>query len=172
MKVNFNGTLKIIQILTGVTSLDVKQDLYSEWKTWMTQGDNSKYLPALSCVGGDPISGELFLGSTFFLENGWKIRPQEANHMLNISGNIFTRDGSSPLVQTIGSYNVTVSMSRSNLIDTVATGGGGGADADSIASAVWDKQTSQIATENSIGEVVKNINDKADVITAISAAGL
>lgn len=123
-KVSFDGPNKLIICLNNTTTLNVLEDIYSEWKTWMVIDDNSKYLHALSAVGGDPISDIINLGSTFFLENGWKIRPQEANHTLTVTGNLYTRDGTSPFISTIGTYNVLIDMARSNLVDTVVSGSG------------------------------------------------
>lgn len=119
----FDGVQRLI-ILTEET-ISAKE-IYSYWKLWVMDENNARFLPALSAIGGDPISDVLSLGTTFFLENGWKIRPKSSNHLLTLNGNLYTRDGTSPLVPAIGSYNVLVSMARSNLIDTVSTGGGSG----------------------------------------------
>lgn len=119
MNVTFDGDNLLICVNQGVTQLDVKKDLYSAWKAWAIQGDNSKYLPALRTVGGDPISDVKNLGATFFLINGWRIRPQEADHWLRVDGNLFTDpSGSSPFVPTLGDYNVTIESTVSNLSDS------------------------------------------------------
>ena len=118
MSVTFDGVNKLITCTPGTTSLSIQTDVYSAWKDWILIADNSKYLQAISYVGGDPISPTLDLGSTYFLENAWKIRPQEANHTLDVVGNIYSRDGSVPFVQTISSYNVMVINKVSNLVDT------------------------------------------------------
>ena len=125
MAVTFDGTNKLIICTAGTTSLDVQEDIYSAWKDWVQTDDNAKYLQALAVIGGDPITETISLGSTYFLENGWKIRPQESSHVLTVSGNLYARDGSSPFVVTLGNYNVMISMARSNLIDTVNTAGTG-----------------------------------------------
>lgn len=125
-KVTFDGPNKLILVNTGITELAVKEDLYGAWKDWVVTGDNVKFAHAFSAVGGDPISGAVSLGSTFFLENGWRIRPYSGNHTLTVAGNLYTREGVSPFVQVVGSYNVLVNMATSNLIDTVSTAGGGG----------------------------------------------
>ncbi len=124
MSYSFDGTTKIISVI-GVNSFTVA-DCYSRWVDWVATGDNSKYLQAFAVTGGDPLPGGRFLGTTFFLENGWKIRPREANHSLAVSGNLYSRDGSDPFVSTLGVFNVRVSLTTSNLVDTIATGGGGG----------------------------------------------
>jgi hypothetical protein len=43
-----------------------------------------------------------------------------------VKGNLYSRDGSSPFVSTIGTYNVRIEMQTSNLIDQVSISGGGG----------------------------------------------
>jgi hypothetical protein len=121
--VTFDGENKLIIINNGVTSLDFKKDIYSPWKEWISTLDNMKYQLAISVVGGDPITGEISLGTTFFLENGWKIRPYEGDHILSLTGNVFSRDASSLFVKTLGNFNVYISTNRSNLIDTVNVSG-------------------------------------------------
>src|SRR3990172_1116667 len=96
--VTFDGSNRLIVVDNGVTEIDVKIDLYSDWKEWMLLGDNSRYAQAMRAVGGDPLPGSKQLGSTFFLMNGWKIRPHEASHTLTVNGNLYSEDGSSPYI--------------------------------------------------------------------------
>jgi hypothetical protein len=152
-KVTFDGINRLIIINFGENSIDVAIDIYGDWKEWVLQNDNAKYTVAISAIGGDSIGGGRFLGSTFFLENGWKIRPYEGDHVLSVTGNLYTRDGSSPFVQTLGSYNVLTSMQVSNLIDTVSTSGGSFT-LDQIAEAVWNKLIPSIPNTGSYGEHV------------------
>jgi hypothetical protein len=162
-KVTFDGVQKLIIVDNGVTELDVKVDLYSDWKEWVLVGDNAKYLIALSAIGGDPISPTRFLGSTFFLENDWKIRPYEGTHDLTISGNLFTRTGDPATIPTLGNYNVSVNLSTSNLIDTVSTSGSSGPTASSIADEVWDKLASAHIASGSFGELISLIKATGDL---------
>ena len=150
--VSFNGITKLITVNTGITSIDVGLDLYSEWKKWVLLDDNAKYLPAFSAIGGDLLGDNRYLGSTYFLENEWKIKPYEGNHTLSVSGNLYTRDGTSPFIQTIGNYNVLISMQVSNLIDTISTTGGSDLTSDEIATAVWNKTIPETPVPNSFGE--------------------
>lgn len=156
MGVSFDGPNKLIICSTGTTELSVASDVYSAWKRWVILSDNSKYLQAISSIGGDPLYGVVSLGSTFFLENDWKIRPYEGDHTLTVNGNLYSRDGSSSFVQTLGTFNVLVSMARSNLIDTVSTSGGTGPTVEQIASGVWNRSEVLIVTPASIGVAVKN----------------
>lgn len=118
----FDGVNKLIIGDLGTTSFDVKA-VYSDWKEWVATDENTKYLQAFSVLGGDPTVSGQYLGSTFFLENDWKVRPQEANHTLNVNGNMYSRDGSAAFVPTLGTYQVLIIHQVSNLVDTLATDG-------------------------------------------------
>lgn len=122
MDVSFNGDTKTITVNTGIIYIGVKE-LYSWWKEWSIENNNLKYLPAMRGVGGDPTILGQSLGSTFFLINGWRIRPFEGNHILIINGNLYTEDGSSPFLSTLGNYNVLINMTTSNIIDKVNVSG-------------------------------------------------
>ena len=113
----FDGNAKIINLTTGTTNVSVR-DLWSRYCDWLAIGDNSKYVSAMRVVGGDPLPGSKELGLTFFLRNGWKIRPYEGDHTLNIEGNLYSEDGSSPYSAVLGSFNVMIISSVSNLVDS------------------------------------------------------
>lgn len=121
-KVTFNGLDRIIIVNYGVENLNVQDDIYSEWKRFLLSPENKKFKQAMRVVGGDPIPNRN-LGSTFFLMNGWKIRPFEGDHRLVITGNIYATDGSDIIMDTIGNHKVRVMMTVSNIIDKVAIGG-------------------------------------------------
>lgn len=147
MAYTFDGTAKLIILSAGTTYVSVKE-MYSKWKEWVLIGNNAAFLPAMSAIGADPLpSGQL--GSTFFLENGWKIRPQEANHTLSITGNMYSRDGSDPFVNTIGTWNVRIISTVSTLVETVSVGGIG--TAAEVANAVWDVAQTSHTTSGSMG---------------------
>lgn len=132
----FDGANKLIILQSG--SLDV-QDMYSRWKEWVAAGTNMKFLQALRVVGGD----ETVLGNTianyFFLVNGWKIRPMEANHTLNVEGILLVEGGGDPFANTVGIFRVRIVQVIPLQAEGVATSGGGsGPSAEAIASAVWN----------------------------------
>lgn len=119
----FSGQEKVIYLQNGVTSFEV-QDLYSSWKNWMSSGTNSSYLPAFSTIGGDPISSTKNVSPYYFIANGWRIRPQESNHQLNVNGNLFVAGGAgNPFIATTGNYNVFINISTSSdsTVNTVNT---------------------------------------------------
>ena len=158
-KVTFDGVNRLILINNGETSIDVKQDIYSDWKEWMEQADNAKYTEAISTVGGEPIGGGQFVGATFFLENGWRIRSWEGDHSLEIIGNLLTREsGQFPFVTTLGNYSVNYILARSQLVQAINVGGtstGSTAPtAAEIAQAVWNYNSSQSFAVNTFGNHV------------------
>lgn len=150
--VTFDGPNKLIICNSGTTLLSV-QDTYSYWKEWLLLSDNSKYLQAMSIVGGDPTVSGKYLGTTYFLENGWKIRPQSSNHTLTVEGNLYARTGSA-FVACIGSYNVQVIQTVSNLIDTVSTGGGSAPSAEEVTNALLNAQGASYTADGSIGKAI------------------
>ena len=127
-KVTFNGTTKLIIVDNAITELDVKVDLYSDWKEWLKEGDNAKFLVAMRTVGGDPTTGVKSVAPYFFLTNGWKIRPYEGDHTLTITGNLFVDEpgtyGYNLTIPTIGDYTVTVVLSTTSDAIVVSAGSG------------------------------------------------
>lgn len=123
-KVTFDGVNKLILVNDGETELDFRNDVYSAWKEWKQEPnqENGKYLEAVSVVGGDPLPGNRVLGSTFFLENGWRMRTWEGDHILTITGNVFTREGDDPFVDTITDVKVTINLNTSTLVETIELG--------------------------------------------------
>jgi hypothetical protein len=141
--------------------------IYSRWKEWATTGSNSRYLQALSVVGGDPLGGDLFVASYFFLLNGWRIRPMEANHILVIEGTITVAGGGAPVVPTLGSYNVSVQYTVPVQAQGIATGGSSLSAAE-IALAVRAELAAELAkmaeinftVPGRIDSNIKNVSDK------------
>lgn len=120
--VTFDGPNKVITVIDqiGVSTIELDVvEIYSEWKVWAKTSDNLKFLRAFSLVGGDPLTATQNLGVTYFLENGWRIRPSEKDHKLVLVGNIFTREeGQSVFLPTIGSFTVNTETRVSNLVDS------------------------------------------------------
>ena len=72
-KVDFDGASKLIYVHPEVTTLDIRQDVYSAWIDWVLLRDNAKFLPCVRYTGFDPIGGGAYTGDTYFLINGWKL---------------------------------------------------------------------------------------------------
>ncbi len=157
MKVTFDGVSKLIIVNYGETALNVKTDIYSAWKNWVQIDDNAKYLSALRVVGGDPTVGANAVAPYFFLTNGWKIRPYEGNHTLNITGNLFIDDpityGSNVTVPTISYYQVLVNMATTSDATIVAGAGAlNSSDISTLTNAVWDAVLNGYSARNYILE--------------------
>lgn len=132
MALTFDGPTKIITLTTGTTSLSVR-DLWSRWVDWFLTSDNSKYLPAFQQVGGDDI--DPIAGTTIpiyaFLMNGWKLKPQEANHTLTVNdGILLVNGGGDPFNDTAGFYTVRINYQQPVQSIAVSSGGGGASAAD------------------------------------------
>lgn len=97
-RVTFDGPNRLIVVNPGVSTLRVKQDLYSAWKQWLQEETNSKYEAAFRSIGGDPIGGGLFAGDLYFLINDWKIY---IDHEVAITGVVYCEDGSNPFITPI-----------------------------------------------------------------------
>ena len=71
-KVTFDGINKTITVNDGVTSLNIRTELYSAWIKWLEVETNTGYLFAMRYTGLDIIPGG-YTGDTYFLINGWKL---------------------------------------------------------------------------------------------------
>lgn len=138
MAISFDGPTKVMTLSSGTTSLNVL-DLWSRWVDWFLTGDNSKYLPAFQQVGGNDIdvSAGISIPIYAFLMNGWKLKPQEANHTLSVSGGVLLVDGGGdPFNNTSGAYTVRINYQQPVQAITVSTGGGGGLTAQQVRDAM------------------------------------
>jgi hypothetical protein len=159
-KVTFDGDNKLILVNPGVTGVLVESDIYSNWKESSQVYDYLKYDAAMRNVGGDPINVEGDkLGATFFLINGWKIRTWEGNHNLSVIGNLYSDDGLSPFVSTLGDWNITITTTVSNLIDKVGL--------NALAGQVWD----QVLVDHQIGgSTGKALKDALKIVKVLLAS--
>lgn len=143
-------------------------EIYSRWKEWVATGDNAKYLQAFSTVGGEPLGGSLFVARYFFLLNGWRIRPMEADQTLILDGNISVLGGGDPVVPTLGVFKVLVQYTVPVQAQGIATSGTSGPSASEIANAVRSELAIELAKiaemtfsiPNKLDTNVKNISDK------------
>jgi len=137
--ISFDGPNKIATLSAGTTTLSIP-DFWGRWVDWLLIDDNSKYAPTFDYVGGNETSPGQFIPVYLFLLNGWRVRPQEANHTLNVTGGILLVDGGGdPFINPLGDWVVRINYSQPLQAITVATGGGGGTTLtkDDIAEAVW-----------------------------------
>jgi hypothetical protein len=178
-KVTFDGEQRLIIIAPEVTDIDVRQDIYSDWKEWLRVRDYAKFPRALRTIGGDPTEPGQRAGDQYFLMNGWRIRTWEGDHQLNVAGSIFVdptadtgftqldRPTTTINVPTLLPQNIVISTVRSNLVTTIEvaaqnTGSAGLTD--------QDRQTIQ-NTETlttAINTIVQNLPDSGSLSTMSS----
>lgn len=128
MALSFDGPTKTISLSAGTVTMSVR-DLWSRWVDWLLTGDNSKYLPALSSLGGDPIDpvAGTYVPVYAKLINGWRIKPQEADHTLDVGDGVLLVDGGGdPFLDTVGDYVVRVKYSQPVQAISYDAGGGSG----------------------------------------------
>lgn len=120
----FDGSNKrIILNSTSVTA----SEIWSRYMDWLgADSNNAKWGLAMTQIGGDDLGGGLYVPIYVFLQNGWRVRPMEANHQLMIVGNLFVAEGGSPLVNTLGNYNVIAQYTVPVQAQAMATSGGTG----------------------------------------------
>lgn len=115
------------------------EEIYSRWIDWAVISDNVKYGEFVTQVGAIELGGGLYIPNYIFLRNGWRVRPMEANHLLIITGNLFVEGGGSPVVQTLGAFNVSVQYTVPVQAQAMATSGST-ITPQQVAEAVWDYQ--------------------------------
>ena len=134
----FDGLNKrIILDSTSVTAID----LWSRYMDWLAaDSQNAKWGLAMTQVGGDELGSGLYIPIYIFLQNGWRVRPMESSHQLMITGNLFVAEGGSPLVNTLGNYNVIAQYTVPVQAQAMSTSGGSGG--------LTSEQASQLAKIN------------------------
>lgn len=139
----FDGTAKLIVLSSGTVSVTLA-DLYSRYKDWLLSG-NAGFARAFDTVGGEPIdpgAGTL-VPLYLFLLNGWKIRPYEANHTLEVvGGTLLVSGGGDPFVDTVGNYRVRIRYQQPVQAIGYSSGGGSGA----TAAEVWTYGSRTLST--------------------------
>ena len=119
--IQIDGATK--RIILDSASVSASQ-IWSAWVDWREA--NPQWTLAFRQAGGDSLGGGLYIPPYFFLQAGWKVRPMEADHQLSITGNLFTEDGSSPIVNTLGNYNVIAKFTVPVQAQGISTSGGSG----------------------------------------------
>ncbi len=120
----FDGLNKrVILNSTSVTA----SEIWSRYMDWLAaDSNNAKWGLAMTQIGGDDLGSGLFVPIYVFLQNGWRVRPMESSHQLMIAGNLFVAEGGSPLVNTLGNYNVIAQYTVPVQAQAMATSGGSG----------------------------------------------
>ena len=114
-----------LTIILNDQSVFTAEDMYSEWKEWIVQGDNAKYEQAFDTVGGDDVGNNQEIAPYFFLRNelGWVIKMPSRNGELVMSGNLFPRDPDQPMFVQSPTYDafLRLEVSTRAVVITVET---------------------------------------------------
>lgn len=161
-KHTYDTSLKLFILNPGVTAINAVIDIYSDVKEdWRTDALLNKFIFPVLAVGGQGIGGGQVISPYIILRNGWKIRPQEADHTLTVTGNLITDDESSPFADVLGDYQVIIK----NIVTSNSLTTGGTAvsaeDIASIADAVLNELISDHQTTGSVGQTLAQIKKKA-----------
>lgn len=156
-KVMFDGPTKTIVISPSVDVIDIGVDLYSAWKDWALLRDNLKFLQAMRSTGGDPLPGNLKLGATYFLVNGWRIL---LDHGVSFLGNMYTEEGDSPFIVADGVQLGSTTVS--NLVDRASAE----LTSSQMAAAVWAALKIAYTAPGSFGEALAAIQAAAEAVDA------
>lgn len=164
-KITIDYVNKLFIVKAGVTEIDVAIDLYSDWKEDVkpTVDDQLGSPIAMRVIGGDAISDTQNAGATFFMVNGWKIRPDEANHTLTITGNLFSDPTIEEIVvPTLGTFTVLIKQFVSNLVDSSVSR----LDLTQVLQAVYlDTTNGTAGTAEGVGTPTNPSNNIADTTT-------
>jgi hypothetical protein len=122
-KVSFNGSTRIIRVNAGVTTLDIRADVYSAWVRWVQREPWARQ--AMRFSGADVIpNGET--GVTFFLINNWKLNYDP--NVVAVSGVMYSDDyptaywsaDGSPIYPSTVSSLVNSAVSYQNVVTGTA----------------------------------------------------
>jgi len=160
--------LVVTQVPDGndMIDLNVQVDVWSDLiEDWEGDVDLRKHTFPLVAIGGQTISAGK-LGTTYVLLSPWQITPYEANHDLNIDGNLFTESALTSLVlPTVGTYIVLVNRNLSTLVEVVETGGTGLTPEES--QALIDIAAAQALIQVDIAEINSNVATQLSLLTGI-----
>lgn len=170
-KVTFDPYNRLILLNGDVDTIDVRVDLYSDWKEWAMLDGNLRFAQAMRVVGGDPIGGGKVTGSTFFLTNGWRIL---VDRSVNIVGNLYSDDYDSPFHYdslakiAISTVSTLVEVATPNIegisiptaeeiAQAIIDAGGTGPSAPEVATAVWAAPRATNNDPGSHGEALNQV---------------
>lgn len=117
----FDGEAKTITLSAGTTTLVVK-DCYSRSKDWLLTHAWSTF--PLLATGGNTIRAGLFAGDYYYLQPGWIIVPQDADHILDVVGNLLPAVLDAPLFSLRSGRTIQIPSTISSLTQTVSVGSG------------------------------------------------
>ena len=160
---NYDTDKRVMYVTTapsgGVLSLDIRQDIYSDVKDdWKNNAALNKFKFPFRTSGGDTIiPNEKYIGNYVFLQNGWSMRPYEADHALYLNnGYLLVEGGGEPWLPCLGDYTVNIKDSIPADAIAIETGTSGLTQDESNALLSIESDQAQIASD--IGTINTNIS--------------
>lgn len=148
----------------GVLSQNVGVDWYKEWKLWVLAG-NFRY-PAMfdeGFGGNNAPDANTKAGAYYVLQNktGWRIKPFEATHTVNVLGNLLPQDATLPMMKpTTGGFTVFVNGIQP--ITTIAV--------NNVGSGLSTTQDTMLTRIHALLDVIEGTTDHAEAMRLILAA--
>lgn len=99
MPVTFDGANLLIELPSGVTTLDAQEDFYEPWKVYAKTSDANGfralgYPEAFRSIAGDPLTPAINYSGVIFMQNqnGWRFRLPDENISVTLTGNLALED--------------------------------------------------------------------------------
>ena len=155
----FDGDKRLIYVSYGTTDIDIRVDVYSDWKEWVAQEDNTGYTQAIRTIGGDPLGDGKYTGDIYFLTNGWRLVVDLTQ--VRITGTLYSDDYDTAYCAPLGPGGSLVPLYPavvSQLVQTVqvpvnvVTG-----DPTTIAARVWDALLTNHLNAGTFGQFLQNV---------------
>ena len=153
-RVTFDGENRLIYVADSATEVDIRRDVYSDWKEWVQTYDNEKWLAAIRTIGGDPLGDSKYAGDIYFLINGWRLVVDLTK--VRITGALYSDDYNTAYYDA--NLNPQYPATVSQLVQTVQVPmpvvSGSPA---SIAAQVWNELLTNYNLAGTFGQFVQNI---------------
>lgn len=168
-KVTFDSESRLVVVtaapVSGVVSLDVQVDLYSDMKEDIRASAVLAANPPafLGSEGGVPTATG-FTGQYFFLNNaeGWRIQPYDADHECYLVGNLFPIDPDAAWWVSRPGRTIMMSREFSNLAQAIAVGSGiTPGDKTEIIDGVWAKNLAALVGDDIAGAILLKLRKVA-----------
>ena len=112
MAIDFNKDTLTITLESGITEVDVREDLLEDGKDWYrAHPDNRKCPYPFLSDGGNPLTAVINQGGYVFLNNtaGWRLKPPEEDITIFFIGNLAVFDTSiASVVPTDGAFTAAI----------------------------------------------------------------